>query len=54
MAEGGACLLDSNILLRIGKSRDPQHTAIRGALMLITLGRSAPPGSADTAECYSA
>ena len=32
MAEGEACLLDSNILLRISKSDDPQHPVITQAL----------------------
>jgi hypothetical protein len=32
MAEGEACLLDSNILLRISKSDDPQHPVIVHAL----------------------
>lgn len=32
MPTGAACLLDSNILLRISKSNDPQHAAIRQAL----------------------
>jgi predicted nucleic acid-binding protein len=32
MAEGEACLLDSNILLRISKSDDPQHPVIVNAL----------------------
>jgi predicted nucleic acid-binding protein len=32
MAEGDACLLDSNILLRISKSDDPQHPFIVQAL----------------------
>ncbi len=32
MAEGDACLLDSNILLRISKSDDPQHAVIVQAL----------------------
>jgi predicted nucleic acid-binding protein len=32
MASGNACLLDSNILLRISKSDDPQHAVIRHAL----------------------
>jgi len=32
MAEGEACLLDSNILLRISKSDDPQHPVIVRAL----------------------
>jgi predicted nucleic acid-binding protein len=32
MAEGDACLLDSNILLRISKSDDPQHPGIVQAL----------------------
>jgi predicted nucleic acid-binding protein len=32
MAGGDACLLDSNILLRISKSDDPQHAAISHAL----------------------
>jgi len=32
MAEGEACLLDSNILLRISKSDDPQHPVITRAL----------------------
>ena len=27
MPTGAACLLDSNILLRISKSNDPQHAA---------------------------
>jgi hypothetical protein len=30
MPSGEACLLDSNILLRISKSDDPQHAAIPG------------------------
>ena len=32
MPGGDACLLDINILLRISKSDDPQHAAIRHAL----------------------
>lgn len=32
MTEGAACLLDSNILLRISKSDDPQHDVIARAL----------------------
>jgi predicted nucleic acid-binding protein len=32
MAEGEACLLDSNILLRISKGDDPQHSVIVQAL----------------------
>jgi predicted nucleic acid-binding protein len=32
MAEGEACLLDSNILLRVSKSDDPQHAVIGRAL----------------------
>lgn len=32
MPDGGACLLDSNILLRISKSDDPQYAAISHAL----------------------
>jgi len=32
MPTGAACLLDSNILLRISKSNDPQHAAISQAL----------------------
>jgi hypothetical protein len=32
MPEGEACLLDSNILLRISKRDDPQHPAIVEAL----------------------
>jgi predicted nucleic acid-binding protein len=32
MPGGDACLLDSNILLRISKSDDPQHAAISHAL----------------------
>jgi hypothetical protein len=32
---GDACLLDSNILLRLSKSDDPQHTAIAQALRLL-------------------
>jgi predicted nucleic acid-binding protein len=32
MPTGGACLLDSNILLRISKSDDPQHATISHAL----------------------
>lgn len=35
MAEGEACLLDSNILLRISKSDDPQHPVIVQALMAL-------------------
>ena len=30
MPAGDACLLDSNILLRISKSDDPQHAVIAG------------------------
>ncbi|MCU1253207.1 MAG: hypothetical protein JWQ49_6236 [Edaphobacter sp.] len=41
MPEGGACLLDSNILLRISKSDDPQHAVIGGALRTL-VGRGAP------------
>jgi len=36
MPEGDACLLDSNILLRISKSDDPQHSAISYALHVMT------------------
>lgn len=32
MPSGSACLLDSNILLRISKKDDPQHSAIGHAL----------------------
>jgi len=32
MPGGNACLLDSNILLRISKSDDPQHVVISHAL----------------------
>jgi hypothetical protein len=32
MPEGDACLLDSNILLRMSKSDDPQHAVIGHAL----------------------
>ena len=32
MAEGAACLLDSNILLRISKNDDPQQPIIANAL----------------------
>ncbi len=35
MAEGGACLLDSNILLRISKNDDPHHEAIGHALRIL-------------------
>ena len=35
MPTGAACLLDSNILLRISKSNDPQHAAIRQALHVL-------------------
>ena len=35
MAEGDACLLDSNILLRISKSDDPQYFAIGHALHVL-------------------
>src|SRR5271166_775063 len=35
MASSDACLLDSNILLRIGKSDDPQHGAISHALHVL-------------------
>ena len=40
MASGDACLLDSNILLRISKSDDPQHAAISHALRVL-VGRGA-------------
>jgi hypothetical protein len=32
MPGGNACLLDSNILLRLSKSDDPRHAAISHAL----------------------
>jgi hypothetical protein len=32
MSGGDACLLDSNILLRVSKSDDPRHAAISHAL----------------------
>ena len=35
MPSGDACLLDSNILLRIGKNDDPQHAAISHALHVL-------------------
>jgi predicted nucleic acid-binding protein len=35
MPDGEACLLDSNILLRISKSDDPQHGVIRRALHVL-------------------
>lgn len=35
MPGGEACLLDSNILLRISKSDDPHHAVIRQALHLL-------------------
>jgi predicted nucleic acid-binding protein len=35
MPGGDACLLDSNILLRISKSDDPQHAVIRQALHVL-------------------
>lgn len=35
MLEGDACLLDSNILLRISKSDDPQHAVIFQALKVL-------------------
>ena len=35
MAEGDVCLLDSNILLRISKSDDPQYFAIGYALHVL-------------------
>ena len=35
MPGGDACLLDSNILLRISKSDDPQHAAISHALRVL-------------------
>ena len=41
MPEGRACLLDSNILLRISKSDDPQHAVIGGALRTL-VGQGAP------------
>lgn len=37
MAEGDACLLDSNILLRISKSDDPQHAVIVQALKALVV-----------------
>lgn len=40
MAEGDACLLDSNILLRISKSDDPQHPAIVQALKALVRQRA--------------
>ena len=45
MASGDACLLNSNILLRISKSDDPQHAAISFALrVMVGQGRgSATP-----------
>jgi predicted nucleic acid-binding protein len=39
MPSGEACLLDSNILLRIGKSDDPQHAAISHALHVLVSQR---------------
>lgn len=41
MAEGEACLFDSNILLRISKSDDPQHPVIVNALKTL-IGQGAP------------
>ena len=35
MPVGDACLLDSNILLRISKSDDPQHAVISHALQVL-------------------
>ncbi len=35
MPSGNACLLDSNILLRIGKRDDPQHEVISRALHVL-------------------
>ena len=35
MASGDACLLDSNILLRISKNDDPQHAVIAHALHVL-------------------
>ena len=44
MPGGEACLLDSNILLRISKSDDPHHAAISYALhALVGLKRSSVP-----------
>jgi hypothetical protein len=41
MASGEACLLDSNILLRISKNNDPHHAAISRALhVLVGQGRA--------------
>ena len=40
MPGGAACLLDSNILLRISKSDDPNHAVIRQALRVL-VGRGA-------------
>jgi hypothetical protein len=40
MPQDDACLLDSNILLRISKSDDPQHDAISHALYILA-GRGA-------------
>ena len=45
MASDNTCLLDSNILLRISKSNDPQHTAISHALRVL-VGRG-------TRLCYT-
>ena len=39
MPEGDACLLDSNILLRISKSDDPQHDLISHALHTLVVNR---------------
>lgn len=35
MSDGDACLLDSNILLRISKSDDPQNAAISQVLHVL-------------------
>jgi hypothetical protein len=35
MPNSDACLLDSNILLRISKSNDPHHAAINEALHVL-------------------
>ena len=42
MAEGDACLLDSNILLRISKRDDPHHPVIAQALKTLVGQGGAP------------
>jgi hypothetical protein len=52
MAEGDACLLDSNILLRISKRDDPHHPVIAQALKTL-VGQGVRLCYTSRFECYS-